>query len=324
MRPRATSSRSASPQTDDPVLAAHRLLGRLAADRAPDRPAPRAWSSPIDPDTVDAESLADRGRCARLRVAVLPLHHRQRSPRCRRPTPPAPTARHARRTSALGSYPLRRPPSRSRRSTATGRWSAAAAELIAPYERHAGGERRRRPRPGPTPARRRLRRSAASRSRSPPSASRPRTSVTLGARDAQFPLADRVLARLPGARWSSSSSPTTASTSRATGSKRRSNPGAHVVTIQVKTRAPPATRPVRITVRSPDDGVILAESQYTIRSTAVSGVGILLTIGAALFLVRLVGPPLASHPHGPHARARRPRGRPRRPIHPSTASRPRV
>ena len=60
-------------------------------------------------------------------------------------------------------------------------------------------------------------------------------------------------------------------------------PGSTVVTIPVKTRAAGDT-PVRITVRSPDDGVILAESQYTIRSTAVSGVGIVLTAGAALFL----------------------------------------
>lgn len=56
-----------------------------------------------------------------------------------------------------------------------------------------------------------------------------------------------------------------------------------IVPIRVRTRAAGDT-PVRITVRSPDDGVILAESQYTIRSTAVSGVGIVLTVGAALFL----------------------------------------
>lgn len=60
-------------------------------------------------------------------------------------------------------------------------------------------------------------------------------------------------------------------------------PGSTEVPIRVKTRAAGDT-PVRITVRSPDDGVILSESQYTIRSTAVSGVGIVLTVGAALFL----------------------------------------
>ena len=59
--------------------------------------------------------------------------------------------------------------------------------------------------------------------------------------------------------------------------------GRQVVPVRVRTRAAGDT-PVRITVRSPDDGVILAESQYTIRSTAVSGVGVLLTVGAAAFL----------------------------------------
>ena len=33
-----------------------------------------------------------------------------------------------------------------------------------------------------------------------------------------------------------------------------------------------------------DGGVLLAEGRYTIRSTAVSGVGVVLTIGAAGFL----------------------------------------
>lgn len=60
-------------------------------------------------------------------------------------------------------------------------------------------------------------------------------------------------------------------------------PGSTVVAIPVKTRAAGDT-PVRITVRSPDDQVVLAESRYTIRSTAVSGVGLVLTGGAALFL----------------------------------------
>ncbi len=61
------------------------------------------------------------------------------------------------------------------------------------------------------------------------------------------------------------------------------DPGSTLVPIRVKTRTAGDT-PVRITVRSPDGGVILAESRYTIRSTAVSGVGIVLTVGAALFL----------------------------------------
>ena len=55
------------------------------------------------------------------------------------------------------------------------------------------------------------------------------------------------------------------------------------VQIPVRTRATGDT-PLRITIRTPDGQVILAESQYTIRSTAVSGVGLLLTIGAGGFL----------------------------------------
>jgi hypothetical protein len=60
-------------------------------------------------------------------------------------------------------------------------------------------------------------------------------------------------------------------------------PGSNRIKIRVRTRTTGDT-PIRITVRSPDDGVTLAESQYTVRSTAVSGVGIVLTVGAAAFL----------------------------------------
>jgi hypothetical protein len=56
-----------------------------------------------------------------------------------------------------------------------------------------------------------------------------------------------------------------------------------VVEVEVRTRAPGAT-PVQITVRTPDDAIVLAESRYTIRSTAVSGVGIVLTVGCRLVL----------------------------------------
>ncbi|MCU1357833.1 MAG: hypothetical protein JWM89_3251 [Acidimicrobiales bacterium] len=110
----------------------------------------------------------------------------------------------------------------------------------------------------------------------------PRDKVTLGARDARFPLIItskldepiRVVIELqasdrldfPDDRL-----------------EKTLEPGRTVASIRVRTRASGDT-PVRITVRSPDGHEILAESQYTIRSTAVSGVGILLTIGAAAFL----------------------------------------
>ncbi len=44
--------------------------------------------------------------------------------------------------------------------------------------------------------------------------------------------------------------------------------------------------PLTVTVRSPDgEGVELATTRYTVRSTAVSGIGVFLTIGAAMFLL---------------------------------------
>lgn len=110
----------------------------------------------------------------------------------------------------------------------------------------------------------------------------PRDTVTLGARDARFPLTItsrlqypvRVLVEFeandrldfPNDRIS------------ATLDEERK-----VVQVRVRTRASGDT-PVRITVRSADGRLVLAESRYTIRSTAVSGVGVMLTIGAAGFL----------------------------------------
>ncbi|HEX7166513.1 MAG TPA: DUF6049 family protein [Acidimicrobiales bacterium] len=43
--------------------------------------------------------------------------------------------------------------------------------------------------------------------------------------------------------------------------------------------------PVTVRVTAPEGGIVLAESRYTVRSTAVSGVGIALSVGAAAFLV---------------------------------------
>ncbi|MGI8756483.1 MAG: DUF6049 family protein [Acidimicrobiales bacterium] len=56
-----------------------------------------------------------------------------------------------------------------------------------------------------------------------------------------------------------------------------------VAQVRVRARAS-GDAPLRLTVRSPDGRVVLAESRYTVRSTAVSGVGVLLTVGAAGFL----------------------------------------
>lgn len=56
--------------------------------------------------------------------------------------------------------------------------------------------------------------------------------------------------------------------------------------VKLRVRAPVSgDTPLQVTVRSPDGNIVLAESTYTVRSTAVSGVGIVLTGGAALFLL---------------------------------------
>jgi hypothetical protein len=132
--------------------------------------------------------------------------------------------------------------------------------------------------------------------------------ITLGARDARFPLPvasgldypvqvviqlesserlsfpnDRIQATLDGERT--------------------------LVPVRLRTLAPGNT-PLEITVRSPDGQVVLAESRYTVRSTAVSGVGILLTIGAAAFLALWWGRHWVRHRR--RARHARPRPRPGR------------
>jgi hypothetical protein len=43
--------------------------------------------------------------------------------------------------------------------------------------------------------------------------------------------------------------------------------------------------PLDVVVRSPDDGIQLATSRFTVRSTAISGVGLLLSVGAGAFLL---------------------------------------
>ena len=43
--------------------------------------------------------------------------------------------------------------------------------------------------------------------------------------------------------------------------------------------------PLQVEVRSPDGRVQLASTRYTVRSTAVAGAGLLLSVGAVLFLV---------------------------------------
>jgi hypothetical protein len=61
-------------------------------------------------------------------------------------------------------------------------------------------------------------------------------------------------------------------------------PGTNQIEIPVHTRVP-GDAPIDITVRTPDGDVTLDEVRYTVRSTAVSGIGLILSIGAAAFLL---------------------------------------
>ncbi len=53
--------------------------------------------------------------------------------------------------------------------------------------------------------------------------------------------------------------------------------------IQVRARSS-GTFPLRMTITSPDEIVLVSRSRFTVRSTAVSGVGLVLSVGAGLFL----------------------------------------
>ncbi len=60
-------------------------------------------------------------------------------------------------------------------------------------------------------------------------------------------------------------------------------PGNTTIQFDVEARAS-GTFPVLVTVGSPDGGLDLQRARYTVRSSGVSGVGLVLTIGAGLFL----------------------------------------
>ena len=54
--------------------------------------------------------------------------------------------------------------------------------------------------------------------------------------------------------------------------------------VEVTTRASGAF-PLSVSVRSPDDILDITSTQFTVRSTAISGVGLVLSIGAGAFLL---------------------------------------
>lgn len=61
-------------------------------------------------------------------------------------------------------------------------------------------------------------------------------------------------------------------------------PGTNRITIAVHTTIP-GDSPIDVTVLTPDGAVVLDEVEYTVRSTAISGIGVVLSVGAALVLV---------------------------------------
>lgn len=61
-------------------------------------------------------------------------------------------------------------------------------------------------------------------------------------------------------------------------------PGTTDVRIRVRARSPGDT-PIDITLRTPDGSEQLDQVRYTVRSTAISGIGLVLSVGAAAFLL---------------------------------------
>ena len=261
----------------DPVLAAYQLLGRLSA-AATIRPG-GATAVRIDPSTVDRIELATvMAQLARSSTFLRPTTLSQVFQRG-----PVPDGRIALRTPPardLGDYP---------------RLVAETNQLLSSYASMFLGQ------PGVVEGfERPLARSASAEldlatrramvvgqrakleQRLGAVTTPERDRVTLGTRDARFPLPissdlgapAKVVVTLEAP--DRLSIPTDTIDVTLTGERT-------VVPISVSTRATGDT-PLRITVRTPDGNRVLSESQYTIRSTAVSGMGLALTIGAGGFL----------------------------------------
>lgn len=282
---------------DDPVLAAHQLVGRLAAEAALDDAGPQVVSVAVprtEADTTELEALlgllADNpflapGTTSDLLDAGAPGQATDSDPDeaegddatetdlprialtvPRTPTDQAWAGDLRRARSLLTSYASMVPD----RPALTG---ALADRLSASTDRRLTTDRRRQQVAGV-----RADLDARFGSVSIPSSDR----VTLGARDAQFPLVltstgdvpVRVVVEL-------------SASDRLTIAEPRIEvvlDGDHTeVPIDVRSRLPGDT-PLRVRVTTPDGAVLLSEGTYSVRSTAVSGVGLVLTVGAGLFL----------------------------------------
>lgn len=268
----------ASGSPTDPVLAGNQLLGRLAAAASID-PEGTSVALRIDPRAVDPVELATvldglARSSTHLRAGTLAQVFAEA------PLDPAPAALTPADRTPLGSYPTlvnRTHQQLTSYASMIPDQPERVAAFEVPLARSASADldlddRRSRVRAQSDALGRRL-----------GGVSIPaRDRVTLGARNAQFPLpvtstltgpVDVVITLEASDRLSFPQDRI-----EATLTDERT-----VVQVPVSTRATGDT-PLRITVRTPDGGQVLAQSQYTVRSTAVSGVGLLLTLGAAGFL----------------------------------------
>ncbi len=274
----AAADELAGTPPNDPVLAGYQLLGRLAATASLE-PGGSAAVVRIDPETVDAVELTtvldvlDRPNTF-LRTTTLAGTFAAGPVAATTPPLTKPD------TGRLGAYPaLVNETHRSLASYAS--MLTDRPELVAAFEqplaRSASADL------GPATRRAEVQRQLDTIRDRLGAVSTPQIDrVTLGARNANFPLPItstsgdpiKVLITLDASDRLSFPEDTIETT--------LDGPRT-VVQIPIETRATGDT-PLRITVRTPDGATVLDESRYTVRSTAVSGVGLLLTVGAAGFL----------------------------------------
>lgn len=110
-------------------------------------------------------------------------------------------------------------------------------------------------------------------------------SITLTARDADIPLTLRNRLDVPVTVLIEMSSDSRVEF-RGEGDRitRQLEPGDQEIRIPIHTRVP-GDAPIDITVLTPDGAVALDQVRYTVRSTAISGIGVVLSAGAATFLL---------------------------------------
>jgi len=111
-----------------------------------------------------------------------------------------------------------------------------------------------------------------------------RQTVTLTASDGSIPLSLRSRLKRPVKVVLSLESSSRLEFPDGTKIPRTLQPGAQQIRIRIRSRSPGDT-PLTIRVLSPDSSLALADTRITVRATAVSGIGYVLSGGAVLFLV---------------------------------------